>query len=199
MAIINLSKGAVVGLTKGIQHLKVDLSWTPSKTAQEYDLDIMALELDEDGIIIDADKDDCKYLVFYNCLSDKEEAVIHSGDDRTGEGDGEEMNVFISKLNPEVKSIVFVLNIFKSKDRHQNFGEIKNIKVRIYQDDEALPSLVYNLEEDSSHSTATVLKVISIYKSKSGAWTVKAINEGVTSTLTGVLKSYGVTTNDSSI
>lgn len=78
-----------------------------------------------------------------------------------------------------------MLNIFESMKKNQNFGEIKHTVLRIYYDDDTIPALVYNLEEEESHRTATVLKVVSIYKS-GGMWKVKAINEGVTSSLSSV-------------
>lgn len=198
MATVNLSKGSKpVELAKGISSLKVDLTWKPSSSAKTWDLDIMALELDEDGLLFNADP---RYLVFYNSegLADPEKAVLHKGDDRTGAGDGEEMNVSLSKVNPGVKEIIFILNIFESNKLHLNFGEIKNIKLRIYQDNSSIPSLVYDLEEESSHKTATVLKIFSLYRS-GGIWKVKAVNEGVTSTLSGVLKTYGIDSTDNSI
>lgn len=108
------------------------------------------------------------------------------------------MKLDVAKLHPNVTEILFVLNIFESMKKGQNFGEIKKAVLRIYYDDNTIPALVYNLEEEESHRTATVLKVISIYKS-GGVWKVKAINEGVTSSLTKVLENYGLGSTDNSI
>lgn len=155
----------------------------------------MALELNEDQLIANGD---ISHLVFYNNLKDPQGALVHSGDDRTGEGDGEEMRLDVSKLHSGVKEVLFVLNIFESMKKNQNFGEIKHTVLRIYYDDDTIPALVYNLEEEESHRTATVLKVVSIYKS-GGMWKVKAINEGVTSSLSSVLANYGLESNDKSI
>lgn len=82
--------------------------------------------------------------------------------------------------------------------KNQNFGEIKKTVLRIYYDDDTIPALVYNLEDEDSHKTATVLKVVSIYRA-GGIWKVKAINEGVTSSLSRVLKNYGLDSNDNTI
>lgn len=195
MATVNLQKGQRVELGKGISCLKIELTWDPSKKAESWDLDIMALELDAEQVVTGGDP---RRLIFYNNLKDPEGALVHSGDDRTGEGDGEEMKLDLSKLPSDVSEILFVLNIFESMSKGQNFGEIKNAKLRIFYDDRSIPDLVYNLEEEDSHKTATVLKVITIYRSGS-IWKVRAINEGITSTLSKVLKNYGLDSNDNSI
>ena len=80
----------------------------------------------------------------------------------------------------------------------QNFGEVKGTTLRIFYDNNTIPDLVYNLEEEDSHKTATVLRICSIYRS-GGIWKFKAINEGVTGTLTSVLSNYGLGSNDNSI
>lgn len=195
MATVNLRKGQRVDLSKGINKMRIELTWKPSRKAQSWDLDIMAIELDEEQLLA---QDDPRRLVYYNNLSDPEKALIHSGDDRTGEGDGEEMRLEPSKMSQDVREVIFILNIFESMKNGQNFGEIKGATLRIFYDNNTIPDLVYNLEEEDSHKTATVLKVCSIYRS-GGIWKVKAINEGVTGTLSSVLTNYGLGSNDNSI
>ena len=186
--VVNLRKGQRVELAKGVSKLRVELTWQASRKAETWDLDIMALELNAEQLIAN---NDIRYLVFYNNLKDPQGALVHSGDDRTGEGDGEEMRL-------EVSEVLFVLNIFESMKKNQNFGEIKKIVLRIYYDDDTIPALVYNLEDEDSYKTATVLKIFSIYRSGS-IWKVKAINEGITSSLSQVLKNYGLDSNDNTI
>jgi tellurium resistance protein TerD len=195
MATVNLRKGQRVELAKGINKLRIELTWNASRRAQSWDLDIMAIEVDEDQLIA---KDDPRRLVYYNNLQDPENALVHSGDDRTGDGDGEEMKLDLSKVSTDVKELIFILNIFESMKNGQNFGEIKGTTLRIFYDNNTIPDLVYNLEEEDSHKTATVLKVCSVYRS-GGIWKFKAINEGVTGTLTSVLTNYGLGSNDNSI
>jgi tellurium resistance protein TerD len=195
MATVNLRKGQRVELAKGINKLRIELTWNASRRAQSWDLDIMAIEVDEDQLIA---KDDPRRLVYYNNLQDPENALVHSGDDRTGDGDGEEMKLDLSKVSADVKELIFILNIFESMKNGQNFGEIKGTTLRIFYDNNTIPDLVYNLEEEDSHKTATVLKVCSVYRS-GGIWKFKSINEGVTGTLTSVLTNYGLGSNDNSI
>lgn len=193
--VVNLRKGQRVELAKGVSKLRVELTWQASRKAETWDLDIMALELNDEQLIAN---NDIRYLVFYNNLKDPQQALVHSGDDRTGEGDGEEMRLDVTKLDPEVCEVLFILNIFESMKKNQNFGEIKKTVLRIYYDDDTIPALVYNLEDEESHKTATVLKVVSIYRA-GGIWKVRAINEGVTSSLSKVLKNYGLDSNDNTI
>lgn len=195
MATVNLRKGQKVELSKGINKMRIELTWKPSRKAQSWDLDIMAIELDEEQLLA---QDDPNRLVYYNNLQDPEKALVHSGDDRNGEGAGEEMKLDLSKVSPEVREVIFILNIFESMKNGQNFGEVKGTTLRIFYDNNTIPDLVYNLEEDDSHKTATVLRICSIYRS-GGIWKFKAINEGVTGTLTSVLSNYGLGSNDNSI
>lgn len=195
MATVNLRKGQRVELAKGINKMRIELTWKPSRKAQSWDLDIMAIELDEDQLLA---QDNPNRLVYYNNLQDPEKALVHSGDDRNGEGAGEEMKLDLSKVSPEVREVIFILNIFESMKNGQNFGEVKGTTLRIFYDNNTIPDLVYNLEEEDSHKTATVLRICSIYRS-GGIWKFKAINEGVTGTLTSVLSNYGLGSNDNSI
>lgn len=196
MATVNVRKGQRVELAKGIDCLRIELKWKPSKKAESWDLDIMAIELDEDGLLAE---DNANRLIFYNNLSDPESALVHSGDDRTGEGNGEMIKFNIKKVNPNVKEVIFILNIFESMKKNQNFGEISDAIVRVFCDNNKIPDLVYNLESEDSHKTATVLKVCSLYRSGGSIWKFKAINEGITGTLTSVLTNYGIGSNDNSI
>lgn len=195
MATVNLRKGQRVELAKGISKLRIELTWKPSRKIESWDLDIMAIELDEDQLLA---QDNPNRLVYYNNLQDPEKALVHLGDDRNGEGAGEEMKLDLSKVSPEVREVIFILNIFESMKNGQNFGEVKETTLRIFYDNNTIPDLVYNLEEEDSHKTATVLRICSIYRS-GGIWKFKVINEGVTGTLTSVLSNYGLGSNDNSI
>ena len=124
MATANLRKGQRVELAKGLKKLRIELTWQASRKAEAWDLDIMGIELDEDQLLC---KDDVRRFVFYGNekLSDPEGALVHSGDDRTGEGDGEEMILNLDKLNPDVKEIMFILNIFESMKNNQTSEKLR--------------------------------------------------------------------------
>lgn len=194
MATVSLRKGQRVDLAKGISTMKIVLKWKESREIESWDLDIMGIETNDDQLIANNDP---RRLVYYNNLTDPDKALVHMGDDKSGH-DGEEMRLTLSKIDQGVKEVIFLLNIFESVRKNQNFGKIKGITMRIFFDNSTIPDLMYNLEDDESHNTATVLKVCSIYRSN-GIWKVKAINEGVTSTLSNVLTNYGLESDDNSI
>ena len=104
MATVNLRKGQRVELAKGISKLRIELTWKPSRKIESWDLDIMAIELDEDQLLA---QDNPNRLVYYNNLQDPEKALVHSGDDRNGEGAGEEMKLDLSKVSPEVRGYLY--------------------------------------------------------------------------------------------
>lgn len=156
---ISLQKGRSLTLEKGIRRLTVNLEWKENtrstRTNEDYDIDLMAIELDTNGRAISPD-----HLVFYGSLvetpehelSDPEGAVIYSGDDTTG-GDGESMKVEIGKINPEVTDILFFANIYDAHSRGQNFGMIREAKVSVYQDGKDTPSIIYSMTDDFKNDT----------------------------------------------
>ena len=139
---VNLTKGQNVNLAKGVQNVKVGLSWDANdNSGNDFDLDVIAIELnDKNGKAVGDD-----FLVFYNSScktsdgkpTDPNKAVVHSGDNRTGAGDGDDevISVDFSKLDPRVNAILFVINIYDARNRNQNFGQVKNPKARLYYSD----------------------------------------------------------------
>ncbi|MBP3732296.1 MAG: TerD family protein [Bacilli bacterium] len=167
---INLTKGRSLVLEKGIRRLTVNLEWEENrrstKTSEDFDIDLLVIELDSQGKALSPD-----HLVFFNSicetanheLCDPEEAVVYSGDNQMGGGEGEAMNVFVSKINPEVSEIRFFANIYDAEGRNQEFSMMKNAAVKVYQDGKDVPSIVYDLTDDYSGDTfihvATLKKV----------------------------------------
>jgi tellurium resistance protein TerD len=194
---INLTKGQNVRLTKGVQKVKVGLSWDPASDGREWDLDVLAVELDsKDGKSIGDD-----YLVFYNSVHntadgkpcDINQSVIHSGDNRTGAGDGDDevIEVDFSKLDSKCNAILFVINIYDGKSRNQNFGQVKNPKARLYYSDNSIADLVYELDED--YSTGICMEFCMLYKHE-GEWKFKALGEDNTNDLAQELNKWGIPT-----
>lgn len=191
---IQLTKGQNVKLTKGVQNVRVGLSWDVSGT-KEFDLDVLAIELEsKDGKCIGDN-----YVVFYNSANktndgkptDPEHAVIHSGDNRTGAGDGDDelITVDLSKLNPKVNAIVFVINIYEGKSRGQNFGQVANPKARLYYDEDDIADLMYELDED--YSGKVCMEFCMLYK-HNDEWKFKALGEGNENDLAAELAKYGL-------
>lgn len=194
---LNLEKGAKVALQKGQTKFRVGLSWDASQVpGTEFDLDAMVLELDKKNAPQKCISE--KHFVFYGNLQDPEKAVSHSGDNRTGEGEGDDEVITIdtTKLNSSVEKILVVLNIHEGIMRNQNFGQVRNAKARLYYGDSEVAELVYDLEEDASMSTQ--MEFCSIYK-HNGEWKFEAIGTGAKATLTSLLQKYGLDAGPSNI
>lgn len=192
---VNLSKGQNVTLTKGVQKVKVGLSWDVATDGQEVDLDVMAIELDDKNGKAVGDQ----FLVFYNsdCKTkdgkptDPTQAVVHSGDNRTGAGTGDDevMEVDFSKVDPRVNAILFIVNIYQGKERGQNFGQVRNPKARLYYNAGDVADLVYELDED--FSTEICVEFCMLYKHE-GEWKFKAVGTANTNGLLEEIKKYGI-------
>lgn len=192
---IKLTKGQNVKLT-GVQSVRVGLSWDASASAgQEFDLDVLAIELDgKDGKCLGE-----PYVVFYNSAyktsdgkpTDPENAVIHSGDNRTGEGSGDDevISIDLTKLNEKCNAIIFVISIYDSVARGQNFGQVHNSRARLYYQDNTVADLVYELDED--YSTDSCIEFCMLYK-HNNEWKFKALGEGNTNDMASELKKYGI-------
>lgn len=194
---VNLTKGQNVKLTKGVQQVRVGLSWDAADNGQEFDLDALAIELtSKDGKAVSDD-----FLVFYNSScktsdgkpTDPTKAVVHSGDNRTGagEGDDEVITVDFAKLDPRVQAILFVINIYQAKERNQNFGQVRNPRARLYYSSNDVADLVYELDED--FDTQTTMEFCMLYK-HNDEWKFKALGEANNNDLIAELSKYGIPT-----
>lgn len=190
---INLQKGGRVDLSKEstASVFRIGLGWDAAQPGKEFDLDAMALLLKADGKAINEDS-----IVFYGNLEDPAKSVKHSGDNRTGVGDGDDETITIdtAKVPANVQEIVVLVNIHDAKNRQQNFGMVKNAKVNLYEGAEGNNVLAkYDLEEDASMDRALVF--CRLYR-KDGAWKFQAVNEGKGNyqnvLLCDILSSYGI-------
>lgn len=196
---ITLQKGGRVDLSKesNATVFRIGLGWdVATQAGKEFDLDAMALMLKADGKAVNEDS-----IVFYRNLQDPAQSVRHSGDNRTGAGDGDDETITVdtTKVPAEVQEIVILVNIHDAKNRQQNFGMVKNAKVNLYEGAEGNNILAkYDLEEDASMDRALVF--CKLYR-KDGAWKFQAVNEGKGNyqsvILRDILRSYGYTVEDS--
>jgi tellurium resistance protein TerD len=181
---INLEKGgrATLSLLKFV----IGLGWdaNSSSTGTDFDLDALAFILGENKKLL---SDDC--FVFYNNIKSPDGAVEHTGDNLTGAGDGddESITVDLSKINPNAAEICIVVTIHKAEERRQNFGQVHNSFVRIYNPDTNEEILKYELEEDFSVETA--VEVGRIYK-RNSEWKFEAIGTGQKGGLEDYLNKY---------
>ncbi len=181
---INLEKGQRVNVD--LPKFTIGLGWDTnnSSTGSAFDLDASVFMLGENRKLV-ADE----YFVFYNNLKSPDGAVEHTGDNLTGEGDGddESIKIDLTSINPQVSEIVVVVTIHEADIRKQNFGQVRNSFIRIYNTDTQEEILRYELEEDFSIETA--VEFGRIYK-KNGQWKFEAIGVGQKGGLREYLNIY---------
>ena len=188
---INLSKGQKVDLTKGNPGLKkimIGLGWDVNAfdSGTDFDLDAAAFMLSADGKC-PSDKE----FIFYGNLNHATGAVTHMGDNRTGEGEGddEQIQIDLSKIPSNIEKIAFTVTIYESDARRQNFGQVSNAFIRIVDESTNTELIRYDLGEDFSIETAVV--VGELYKNN-GEWKFNAIGSGFQGGLAALCGHYGI-------
>ncbi len=187
MSKINLEKGQRISMDKGLTLVGVGLGWDPNQgTGYDFDLDASAFMLGANGKI-PADE----YFVFYNNQKSPDGAVESTGDDLTGGnsdgGDDETINVDLTKVDPQVQEILFTATIYKADERRQNFGQVRNSYIRIYNAVTNEDIARYDLDEDFSIETA--VEFGRLYR-HNGGWKFEAIGNGNKSGLQGLVDKY---------
>jgi tellurium resistance protein TerD len=188
---VSLSKGGRVSLSKeapGLKKIIVGLGWDPNvtDTGTDFDLDASAFVLGADGKVLGDE-----WFIFYNQTTSPDGAIVHHGDNRTGEGEGDDetIEIDLEKLDPRVEKIVFTVTIHEAQQRNQNFGQVNNSYIRIVNKDTNSEIVKYELDED--YSTETAMNFGELYK-KNGEWRFKAVGDGFNGGLAEFAKMYGV-------
>ena len=188
---INLSKGQKVDLTKknpGLKKIMVGLGWDVNAfdSGSDFDLDAAAFMLGANGKCPTE-----KEFIFYGNLKHASESVEHMGDNLTGEGEGddEQIMVDLTKVPANVERIAFTVTIYEAEERRQNFGQVSNAFVRIFNEVTGEEILRYDLGEDFSIETAVVFG--ELYKN-GDEWKFNAIGSGYQGGLAALCNSYGV-------
>jgi len=187
---VSLTKGGNVSLSKeapSMVKMLVGLGWDERSTdGAEFDLDASVFLLGENGKVR-SDSD----FIFYNKLLSDCGSVEHQGDNRTGEGDGDDESVIVSlqKVPEDVQRIAVVVTIHDAEVRKQNFGQVTNAFMRIVDFDNESEIVRYDLSEDYSVETCMIFG--EIYR-HGAEWKVKAIGQGYEGGLGALAKNYGV-------
>ena len=188
---ISLQKGQKVSLTKGnpgLSKLLVGLGWDTNQYdgGYDFDLDASAFLCGANGKVNnDAD------FVFYGNLAHSSGAVEHTGDNLTGEGEGDDevIRVDLSAVPSNIEKIAFTVTIYEAQERGQNFGQVSNAYIHVTDATTGTEIIRYDLGEDFSIETAIV--VGEIYKNN-GEWKFNAIGSGYEGGLYALCKSFGV-------
>lgn len=187
---VSLSKGGNVSLSKAapsLKHILVGLGWESRvTTGAEYDLDASAFLLSENGKVR-RDED----FIFYNQLVSTCGSVEHTGDNRTGAGDGDDeaLKIDLEKVPESVKRIVVSVTINDAEARKQNFGQVSDAFMRIVNLDNDIEIARFDLTEDYSTETAMIFG--EVYK-HNGEWKFKAVGQGFTGGLEAMCNQFGV-------
>ncbi len=188
---INLQKGQRVSLDNSLQMALVGLGWDTNKYdgGFDFDLDASAFLLGANGKLL-RDED----FVFYNNKNARNGAVIHQGDNLTGEGEGDDEVIVInfSKIPEEIQKIAVCVTIHEAAARRQNFGQVSNAFVRVAKmanefDTVGEDQLRFDLEEEFSIETGLV--VCEIYR-HNGEWKFNAVAAGYQGGLEAILSMY---------
>lgn len=181
---INLEKGQRVSVN--LPKFVVGLGWdaNESDTGQDFDLDASVFILGENKKLVSD-----QHFVFYNNLVSPDGGVEHTGDNKTGQGEGddESIKIDLSKIHPAATEICFVVTIHEAEKRKQNFGQIRNSFVRVFNPDTNEELLKYELEEDFSIETA--VEFGRLYK-RNNEWKFEAIGVGQKGGLQEYLTKY---------
>lgn len=187
---VSLSKGSNVNLSKeapGLNKIIVGLGWDARVTdGAAFDLDASCFLLKADGKVR-SDNDFC----FYNNKNVGDGAVIHQGDNLTGEGEGDDecVKVELNKVPSDVDKVVFSVTIHEADQRNQNFGQVSKAYIRIVNEDNGSEIARYDLSEDASVETAMIFG--EIYRNGTD-WKFKAVGQGFAGGLGPLASSFGV-------
>lgn len=188
---ITLKKGQKIDLTKGnpgLKNIRLGLGWDTNTFdgGEDFDLDVSLFMVGKSGKV-ENDGD----FIFYNNLKHSSGAVEHLGDNRTGDGDGDDEEILIdfSKMPNYIEKIAVTVTIYEAKERRQNFGQVNNSYVRLINTDNENELLRYDLGEEFSIETAIV--VCEIYR-HNGEWKFSAVGSGFEGGLESLCKNYGL-------
>ena len=187
---VSLQKGGNVSLNKtapGMTKILVGLGWDKRSTdGNDFDLDASVFLLNETGKVRN-DND----FIFYNNLSSSCGSVVHQGDNRTGDGEGDDENIRVdlSKVPSDVDKISVTVTIHDAEGRNQNFGQVSNAFIRLVNDDNNEEVVRYDLSEDYSVETAMILGEIYRHNDE---WKFKAVGQGYEGGLPAMASGFGI-------
>ena len=187
---VSLSKGGNVSLSKeapGLTAVSVGLGWDiRSTTGTDFDLDASAIALGADKKVLSD-----QHFIFFNNLRSPDGSIEHTGDNLTGEGEGDDevIKVDLAGVPPNVDSIVFPVSIYDADARSQSFGQVRNAFIRVVNQAGGAEIARYDLSEDASTETAMVFGELYRHGSE---WKFRAVGQGYASGLAGLARDFGV-------
>ncbi len=187
---ITLNKGGNVSLTKNqpaLKNILVGLGWEARSTnGSAFDLDASAFLLAETGQVRGDDD-----FIFYNQLKSPCGAIEHTGDNRTGDGDGddESIKIKLDQVAPTIRRIVVCVTIHDGTNRKQSFGQVSDAFMRIVNADTNEEIVRFDLSEDYSTETAMIFGEVYRHNDE---WKFKAVGQGFAGGLDAMCKQFGI-------
>lgn len=187
---VSLNKGGNVSLTKlapSLTAVSIGLGWDTRTTAgADFDLDASALLCRDTGKVVDD-----HHFVFFNNLRSPDGSVEHTGDNLTGDGEGDDelINVDLAAVPQSVTKVVFAVSIYDAEVRRQSFGQVTNAFIRVIDRATGIELARYDLTEDASSETAMLFG--ELYR-LNNEWKFRAIGQGYASGLAGIARDFGV-------
>ncbi len=187
---VTLSKGGNMSLSKtdpALQRVMVGLGWEArSTTGADFDLDASAFLVQANGRVRSDDD-----FIFYNQLQSTCGSVQHTGDNRTGAGDGddESLELALGQIPASIEKVVFCVTIHDADSRRQNFGQISEAFMRLVNLDTGVELARFDLGEDYSTETAMIFG--EIYRHQ-GDWKFRAVGQGFAGGLAALCGQFGV-------
>lgn len=192
MSGIKLAKGSSININKSapsLRKVRVGLGWdTAGGSGYQFDLDASAFVCRNEGgnpkLLSN------EHFVFYNNPRDPDNALQHTGDNRTGAGDGDDESIIVDlgRVNPEADEISFIVTIHDATTRNQNFGQVRNSYIAIYNDETGEEIAKYRLEDTFSNQIA--VQFGSLFR-EGRDWSFKAVGNGLTVDLGDIILKYG--------
>lgn len=189
--VISLQKGQNIDLTKGnpsLSKLLVGLGWDTNRYSGglDFDLDASAFLLDKNGKASGVED-----FIFYNNLEGGKGSIIHTGDNLTGEGEGDDevIKIDLQNIPGSIEKVAITVTIYEAIKRSQNFGQVSNAYVRVVNELTNQEIIRYDLGEDFSIETAIV--VCEIYR-HNGEWKFSAVGSGFSGGLQALAANYGL-------
>lgn len=187
---VSLAKGGNVSLSKevpGLTAVLVGLGWdVRTTTGTDHDLDASALLCTDSGKVASD-----RHFVFYNNLTSPDGAVEHTGDNLTGEGEGDDevVKVNLAAVPGDITKIVFPVSIHDATSRGQSFGQVRNAFIRVVNQADGVEIARYDLSEDAATETAMVFGELYRHGEE---WKFRAVGQGYASGLAGIASDFGV-------
>jgi tellurium resistance protein TerD len=187
---VSLSKGGNVSLSKeapGLRAVLVGLGWdVRTTTGADFDLDASALMVGADGKILSD-----KHFIFFNNLTSPDGSIEHTGDNLTGEGEGDDevIKMNLAGIPGDVDRVVVAVSIYDAEGRGQSFGQVRNAFIRVVNQDDSREITRYDLSEDASTETAMIFG--ELYRN-AAEWKFRAVGQGYSTGLRGIAQDFGV-------